>query len=124
MICFGQESSTSLDAFVVKCNNKREIRDFISARSRSSRQHQCNKLPDVIEVIQKLPINLGNKMLSHQRFVGVNMVTVLGEIQQKDWLDLLRAGKHAEFLKISFSMHGTFEIPVKEFGKLIVTGML
>jgi len=81
----------------------------------------CNELPDVIEVIQKLPINLGNKMLSHQRFVGVNMVTVPGEIQQKDWLELLRAGKYAEFLKIYFPMHGTFEIPVEEFGKLIVT---
>jgi len=121
MICFGQESSTSLDVFVVKCNNKQEICDFISASSRSSWQHLCNELPEVIEVIQKSPINLGNKMLSHQRFVGANMITVPGEIQQKDWLDLLRAGKHAEFLKISFPMHGTFEIPVEEFGKLFVT---
>ena len=124
MICFGQESNTSLDDYIVKCNNKREIRDFVSPRPQAHPPHNpehCNELPDVIEVIQKLPINLGNKMLSHQRFVGVNMVTVPGEIQQKHWLELLRAGKYAEFLKIYFPMHGTFEIPVEEFGKLIVT---
>jgi len=139
MICFGQESNTSLDDYIVKCNNKREIRDFVSPRPQAHPPQapppqggplwagpfrgagHCNELPDVIEVIQKWPINLGNKMLSHQRFVGVNMVTVPGEIQQKDWLELLRAGKYAEFLKIYFPMHGTFEIPVEEFGKLIVT---
>ena len=121
MICFGQESKTDLQAYIVKCNNKNEIRDFVSAPSRLSGLRQCNELPEVIEVIQKFPINLGNKMLSHQRFVGVNMVTVPGEIQQKDLLDFLRAGENAEFIKVSFAMDGIFDIPKEEFVKLIVT---
>jgi len=113
MICLGRESNTTLEEYRTKCTDQ----DFVTA----SKYRPCIELPDVIEVMQKLDINLGHRLLSHKRFVGSNMVVVPGEIQQEDWLNLLRAGVHAEFVKISFPMHGTFDIPVNEFGKLVVT---
>jgi len=81
MICFGQESNPSFDEYAVKCRQTRAIRELISASPWASGFRHCTELPDVMEVVQKSPINLRSRMLSHQRFVGINMVTVPDEIQ-------------------------------------------
>lgn len=117
MICFGKESAMTLQEYLVKCKENPGICAFIKQSSCLI----CKDLPHIIEVVQREPINLADGVLSHERYMGRNLVTVPGEIQHADWLNTIRAGATASFVNVVFAMHGSFNIPSTEFGKLTVT---
>jgi len=117
MICFGKESEITLEEYKSRCEASPEISKIISQLSCSV----CREIPDIIEVIQKEPVDLGHSIMSHERYIGRNLVTVPGEIQQADWINMLRAGEHATHILVLFAMHESVNIPVAEFGKLTVT---
>ena len=103
MICFGKESRITLKEYMSIC------------------KATPTEIPEIIEVIQKEPIDLGHGIMSHERYIGRNMVTVPGQIQQADWMNTLQAGANATHVLVLFPMHGSVDIPIAEFGKLVVT---
>ena len=115
MVCFGKESEITLGEYMSKCIASPEISENI----RQPYCSVCKEIPDIIEVIQKQPIDMGNGIMSHERYIGKNLVTVPGEIQQADWINMLRTG--GTHVLVSFTMHESVNIPVAEFGKLTVT---
>jgi len=117
MICFGKESEITLKEYMSKCKASPEISEIIRQPSCSV----CKEIPDIIEVIQKEPIDLGHGIMSHERYIGKNLVTVPEEIQQVDWINMLRAEANATQVLVSFAMHKSVNIPVAEFRKLTVT---
>ena len=103
--------------YMSKCKASPEISEIIRQPSCSV----CKEIPDIIECIQKKPIDLGHGIMSHERYIGRNLVTVPGEIQKADWINMLRAGANATHVLVLFAIHESVNIPVAEFGKLTVT---
>jgi len=77
MICFGKESKISLKEYVSICKASPEISKINKPPCGGG---PCKEIPEIIEVIQKEPIDLGHGIMSQQRYIGKNMVTVPGQI--------------------------------------------